>query len=65
MSDTPQPRRCLRCLKTFASNGPGNRICKPCSSEASRHYRESPKIIERTIRMAGNKITDDNRGSLL
>ncbi len=23
-------RRCLRCGETFASDGPQNRICKPC-----------------------------------
>jgi predicted RNA-binding Zn-ribbon protein involved in translation (DUF1610 family) len=25
-----KPRVCLRCNKTFASTGPGNRICPPC-----------------------------------
>jgi hypothetical protein len=27
-----RPRRCLSCDGTFASTGPGNRICGPCKA---------------------------------
>ena len=31
-------RRCLKCLKDFRSQGPGNRICKRCFQKHRRLY---------------------------
>lgn len=30
LKESGRQRRCLRCQRMFASNGPGNRICKHC-----------------------------------
>lgn len=34
-----KPRRCLKCLKDFLSEGPGNRICKRCFQKHRRLYQ--------------------------
>lgn len=39
------PRVCLRCEKTFPSTGPGNRICKRCST-LSDNYTVAMKYLD-------------------
>ena len=41
-----QPRTCLKCLQTFPSTGPGNRICKRC-------LRENQKVAQVLIEPTG------------
>ena len=35
-TDRPAERRCLRCRKSFASRGIGNRLCKECAAYARK-----------------------------
>lgn len=36
MTYLEKDRTCLKCLKTFPSTGPGNRICKKCEKTNSQ-----------------------------
>ena len=37
-----QIRTCLKCNKSFLSDGPANRICKSCNAENHRKYGHMP-----------------------
>lgn len=41
-ADQAKQRICLRCLKSFASLGPGNRLCVKCARREAENARKVP-----------------------